>query len=387
MEWTEDVCARVFPTASLCRLAFAAALASLSCGLGLAADGGAPGAGGMGGLIPLACLVLVVLGVGLGFRVRTLARKVIGQAEDLRRREREVQRKDQEQAQVARQWRVLADGLPEPMARCDVAGRIAFANAALAAWLDGAPESLSGRRLTEAGVVDGDALDGLIGQVVRRGSVAVAWLAGPGKDAPGTRVVVLPERDDGGRVAFVQVIFGITEGAGQAGEDGRVEQARWREETLSSTGHALRNPLNGILGHAQLLARDPALAASHQAGIAAILASGQQLLGLVNGLGRPQGEAPSREEEGPVPAVRDQSATEPSLPGGWPIPPPLAELLALGEAARAGNMRALIAGSQRVVGLDPAYRAFADHLRGLAETYQSRSASAFVQHYLDEHGR
>jgi len=53
---------------------------------------------------------------------------------------------------------------------------------------------------------------------------------------------------------------------------------------LAQMSHELRTPLNGILGYAQLLRRDGALAAQHQESITVIERSGEHLLTLINEL-------------------------------------------------------------------------------------------------------
>jgi signal transduction histidine kinase/DNA-binding NarL/FixJ family response regulator len=53
---------------------------------------------------------------------------------------------------------------------------------------------------------------------------------------------------------------------------------------LAHMSHELRTPLNGILGYAQLLRRDSALAGTHQESIAVIERSGEHLLTLINDL-------------------------------------------------------------------------------------------------------
>jgi|KBSSwiStaDraftv2_1062776.scaffolds.fasta_scaffold14008_3 signal transduction histidine kinase/CheY-like chemotaxis protein len=53
---------------------------------------------------------------------------------------------------------------------------------------------------------------------------------------------------------------------------------------LAHMSHELRTPLNGILGYAQLLRRDPTLAAQHLENVAVIERSGDHLLTLINEL-------------------------------------------------------------------------------------------------------
>lgn len=51
---------------------------------------------------------------------------------------------------------------------------------------------------------------------------------------------------------------------------------------LANMSHELRTPLNGILGYAQILLKDNALAAKHRNGLDIIYNSGEYLLGLIN---------------------------------------------------------------------------------------------------------
>lgn len=63
----------------------------------------------------------------------------------------------------------------------------------------------------------------------------------------------------------------------------RAEAAnRAKSAFLAGMSHELRTPLNGILGYAQLLGRDGALADEHRAGLRVIERSGRHLLGLIN---------------------------------------------------------------------------------------------------------
>ena len=55
-----------------------------------------------------------------------------------------------------------------------------------------------------------------------------------------------------------------------------------KSEFLANMSHELRTPLNGILGYAQLLLRDPDLAASARENVAVVKSSGEHLLTLIN---------------------------------------------------------------------------------------------------------
>ncbi|CAN7651895.1 ATP-binding protein [Pseudoduganella sp. LjRoot289] len=77
-------------------------------------------------------------------------------------------------------------------------------------------------------------------------------------------------------------------------------------------------------------------------------------------------------------------APEPALAGGtFPLPPPPAELEHLHALALAGNMRNIRQYAAELAGSDPRYRPFADRLRQLAESYQSRALLELARHYLD----
>lgn len=58
--------------------------------------------------------------------------------------------------------------------------------------------------------------------------------------------------------------------------------SRAKSEFLASMSHELRTPLNGILGYAQLLARDPTLDARHFESVHGVQHCGEHLLDLVN---------------------------------------------------------------------------------------------------------
>lgn len=58
----------------------------------------------------------------------------------------------------------------------------------------------------------------------------------------------------------------------------RLEQALHARDALRNMGHDLRTPLNGMLGYAQLLLRDPAISPAQRDGLEAIRSSGARLL-------------------------------------------------------------------------------------------------------------
>jgi hypothetical protein len=63
------------------------------------------------------------------------------------------------------------------------------------------------------------------------------------------------------------------------------------------------------------------------------------------------------------------------------VPPPAREIEVLWQLAQIGNMRSLRLRADHVESLDPAYRPFAQHLRGLADRFQSAAILAFVSRY------
>ncbi len=68
----------------------------------------------------------------------------------------------------------------------------------------------------------------------------------------------------------------------QKARDAAVAANRAKSEFLASVSHELRTPLNGILGYAQILKRDQALASGQRQGLDVIQRSGEHLLTLIN---------------------------------------------------------------------------------------------------------
>lgn len=66
------------------------------------------------------------------------------------------------------------------------------------------------------------------------------------------------------------------------------------------------------------------------------------------------------------------------------VAPPAEEIIVLHDLARLGNMRDILAQADRIDDLDPAYRAFAGHLRELAGNFQSKALLTFVERHLHD---
>lgn len=76
------------------------------------------------------------------------------------------------------------------------------------------------------------------------------------------------------------------------------------------------------------------------------------------------------------------SPAPPSVPAGMLFAPPGQELEVLHHFAQAGNMRAVVRQANRIADMDERYRPFAEHLRRMAEGFQSRAVLNFVERYL-----
>jgi len=103
----------------------------------------------------------------------------------------------------------------------------------------------------------------------------------------------------------------------EAREARLVARLRGLEESLAEMAHDLRNPLHGCLGHAELLARDPALSARQKRSAEAVLRQGNRALELAErvlaGAGRPE------ESEPRFVAVRLPELLEAAVHGAQPI--------------------------------------------------------------------
>ncbi len=66
------------------------------------------------------------------------------------------------------------------------------------------------------------------------------------------------------------------------------------------------------------------------------------------------------------------------------VAPPQQEVQALYRLAQMGNMRDIADYAERIGSLDPCYRPFAEHLKRLANGYQSKAILTFVERYLND---
>ena len=141
------------------------------------------------------------------------------------------------------------DALTTPVAWAGADGRIAGSNGACARWL-----GVSGRRLLglplAALEVEGDALARLLeAQPPRDARLRRLPLAFPGGDAPRFADVALSRREDGGWCLEAHPVDEFP------GEDPAVALSGALAAALKGLAHELRNPLAGLKGAAQLLAR------------------------------------------------------------------------------------------------------------------------------------
>jgi PAS domain S-box-containing protein len=83
-------------------------------------------------------------------------------------------------------------------------------------------------------------------------------------------------------------------------------------------------------------------------------------------------------------AAMDGRAEPDDEPAGPLLAPPVEAMRELHRLARLGNMRDILRHAEYISGLAPDYHPFADHLRRLAEAYQSKAILAFVEHTLHD---
>lgn len=143
------------------------------------------------------------------------------------------------------------DQLATPVLWVDAEGRIAGANPACARWLGVSLRRLPGLPLA-ALEAEGDALaraladTGSDREFARLRRVAMAF---PGTDAPRFADLLLSRREDGGWWLEAQPVEEFP------GEDPAVALPSALSAALKGLAHELRNPLAGLKGAAQLLAR------------------------------------------------------------------------------------------------------------------------------------
>jgi CheY-like chemotaxis protein len=90
-----------------------------------------------------------------------------------------------------------------------------------------------------------------------------------------------------------------------------------------------------------------------------------------------------RYEPAPRERIGDDEAGGPhATPAGEILPPPQAELEALYELARFGNMERIQERARYLEALGEHYRPFAGHLYRLAEEFEDEKIQAFITHYL-----
>jgi len=145
--------------------------------------------------------------------------------------------------------------LDTPVAWTDATGQLTGGNPAFARWLGVSARRLPGLPMA-ALEVDGDSLARALAQPLAQGvRLRRVALAFPGSDAPVFADLALSPRDGGGWLLEAHPV------AEFPGDDPAVALPSALAATLKGLAHELRNPLAGLKGAAQLLARrtdDPA---------------------------------------------------------------------------------------------------------------------------------
>jgi signal transduction histidine kinase len=183
---------------------------------------------------------------------------------------------------------------------------------------------------------------------------AESYLAVPVIDAVGTVIGHLAVIDRRVRrwseteIAVLQIVGPRTSGEiVRARQEREPRDARLTAEAasgatsafLSSVSHELRTPLNGILGYAQLLARDPTLDARHREAVNSVRHCGEHLLDLVEQILSRTCVDGGQVEPSPATGVARPQTRPGPTPAEQELPPGLrAQLL---EQARRGDIAAL----------------------------------------------
>lgn len=141
------------------------------------------------------------------------------------------------------------DALETPVAWTEAAGQMAGCNPAFARWLGVSARRLPGLPLA-ALEVDGDSLTRVLAEPLAQGvRLRRVALAFPGTETLRFADLVLAPRDDGGWLLEAHPV------AEFPGEDPAVALPSALSAALKGLAHELRNPLAGLKGAAQLLAR------------------------------------------------------------------------------------------------------------------------------------
>ena len=149
--------------------------------------------------------------------------------------------------------------------------------------------------------------------------------------------------------------------------------------------HGLRTPLNGVLGYAQLLQRDPAITPKQQEGLRIIEHCGTQLFTLISDiLDLAKVEVDNFDLASGIldcPELLDNlsnhlTSLDASVVNTGPeislIGLPVEVVETLYDLVRKGNLKGVIAEANRLEQLDSQYLPLATHLRQLAKTFQDQ---------------
>jgi signal transduction histidine kinase len=204
-----------------------------------------------------------------------------------------VRERSEELARERRRSEALVDAFPDLLVELDPMGTVVAMHAPETAWPD--TSRLVGRQIASlAGPAPNDDVRAALHRLRDAGGVEVVdWsITVDGVD----RVFEcrLMRQSDGGILAVIRDVTGEAERE-RLGREQQQRLARANDELrhlvaerdrfLASVSHELRTPLHAVLGHAEMLLDDPGSLSEHQRGsLAAIQASGQDLLDLINDL-------------------------------------------------------------------------------------------------------